>query len=72
MAMNGKYASILAELAMGRNLKDTFSIKMNKKDLEELPKELQIVGRAILNEDRNNEEAAAYIDWANSLKHRSR
>jgi hypothetical protein len=63
----GKYASILAHLSMSRHLKDKRSKELNEKDLEQLPSELKVVGRAILSGDKTNKEAAEYIDWVEAV-----
>ncbi len=68
MIHKGKHASILAHLSMSRNLKDEQSTQLNKRELELLPEELQVVGAAILNDDLDNEEAKQYILWADSLR----
>ena len=70
--MNGKYASILAELSMSRKLKDKHTKKLNELELKELPAELRVVGRAILDCDETNEEAMQYMLWADSLSYRKK
>jgi hypothetical protein len=68
--MNGKHAATLALLAMCRKAKD--SETMHNQELNSLPAELRIVGRAILDEDISNAEAGQYIVWADSLSYRKK
>jgi hypothetical protein len=66
--MDGKHASTLAVLSMCRHQRDKYAKKATTSLMGTLPEELQVLGRAILDHDTTNLEAAAYIDWSDALK----
>jgi hypothetical protein len=66
--MDGKHASTLAILAMCRHQRDKYAKKANKELVATLPEELRPLGQAILDGDKSNLEAAAYIAWNESLR----